>query len=64
MRLIFRLLVAVLGLVFLASLLAAGVLLLLVWLLKAAWARLTGRPCASWNSALLGVSTTQSPSSK
>ena len=48
MRLIFRLLVAVLGLVFLASLLAAGVLLLLVWLLKAAWARLTGRPVKPW----------------
>ena len=48
MRLIFRLLLAVLGLVFLASLLAAALLLLLVWLLKAAWARLTGRPVQPW----------------
>ena len=48
MRFIFRLLLAVLGLVFLASLLAAAVVLLLVWLLKAAWARLTGRPVQPW----------------
>ena len=48
MRLIFRLLLAVAGLVFVASLLAAAMLYLLVWLLKAAWARLTGRPVQPW----------------
>lgn len=32
------------GLVFLVSLLAASLVLLVLWLLRAAWARLTGRP--------------------
>lgn len=36
------------GLVFFASLLAAAVLVLLVWLLRAAWAKLTGQPVNPW----------------
>ena len=48
MRWIFRLLLAVAGLVLLASLMAVGLLLLLVWLLKAGWARLTGQPVQPW----------------
>ena len=48
MRLIFRLLLTLAGLIFLASLLAAGLLFFLLWLLRAAWARLTGRPVQPW----------------
>jgi len=36
------------GLVFFASILAAGVLLLSVWLLRALWAKLTGKPVKPW----------------
>ncbi|MCB8748520.1 hypothetical protein LHU53_16590 [Rhodoferax sp. U2-2l] len=36
------------GLVFFASLLAAGLLVLLVWLLRALWAKLTGQPVSPW----------------
>ncbi len=36
------------GLVFFASLLAAALLVLLVWLLRALWARLTGQPVQPW----------------
>lgn len=36
------------GLVFFASLLVAALLVLLVWLLRALWASLTGRPIAPW----------------
>jgi hypothetical protein len=36
------------GLVFFASLLVAGLLVLLVWLLRALWASLTGRPVSPW----------------
>jgi hypothetical protein len=36
------------GLVFLVSLLAAASLLLLVWLLRALWAKLTGQPVRPW----------------
>ncbi len=36
------------GLVFFASVLAAGMLLLLVWFLRALWAKLTGRPVSPW----------------
>ena len=36
------------GLVFFASLLVAGLLVLLVWLLRAMWATLTGRPISPW----------------
>jgi hypothetical protein len=43
-RFLLRLLLALAGLVFLASLLAVALLLLLVWGLRALWARLRGRP--------------------
>ena len=46
--LIFRLVLMVAGLVFIASLMAAGLLLLGVWLLRALFARLTGRPVTPW----------------
>lgn len=36
------------GLVFFAALLAAALVLLLVWLLRALWARLTGQPVSPW----------------
>ena len=36
------------GLVFFASLLMAALLVLLVWLLRALWATLTGRPISPW----------------
>jgi len=39
-----RLVLALMGLVFLLSLLAAALLLLALWGLRALWARLTGRP--------------------
>ncbi len=39
-----RAVLLLMGLVFVASLLVASFMLLLVWLLRAAWARLTGRP--------------------
>ena len=37
------------GLVFVASLLLGGLLLLAVWLLRAFWARLSGRPVQPWS---------------
>lgn len=36
------------GLVFFASVLAAGVLLLSVWLVRALWAKVTGQPVQPW----------------
>lgn len=36
------------GLIFMASLLAAGLLVLVLWLLRALWARLTGQPVSPW----------------
>jgi hypothetical protein len=36
------------GLVFFASLLAAGFLVLILWLLRALWAKLTGQPVSPW----------------
>lgn len=36
------------GLVFFASLMVAGLLVLLVWLLRALWAKLTGQPVSPW----------------
>ena len=36
------------GLVFFASLMVAGLLVLLVWLLRALWAKLTGQPVVPW----------------
>jgi hypothetical protein len=46
--LIFRVVLLLAGLVFLASLLGAALLLLVVWLLRALWARLTGQPVVPW----------------
>jgi hypothetical protein len=42
--LLLRLVLALLGLVFLLSLLTVALLLLVLWGLRALWARLTGRP--------------------
>lgn len=42
--LLLRAVLLLMGLVFLASLLVASLLLMLWWLARAAWARLTGRP--------------------
>ncbi|OIN90825.1 MAG: hypothetical protein AUJ20_13265 [Comamonadaceae bacterium CG1_02_60_18] len=36
------------GLVFFASLLAAGLVVLMLWLLRALWAKLTGQPVSPW----------------
>lgn len=36
------------GLVFFASLLAAGLLVLILWLLRALWAKVTGQPVSPW----------------
>lgn len=36
------------GLVFFASVLAAGLVLLSVWLLRAMWAKVTGKPVQPW----------------
>lgn len=36
------------GLVFFASLMVAGLLVLVVWLLRALWAKLTGQPVSPW----------------
>lgn len=36
------------GLVFFASLMAAGCLVLILWLLRALWAKLTGQPVRPW----------------
>jgi len=36
------------GLVFFVSLLAAGLLVLAAWLLRALWAKLTGKPVSPW----------------
>jgi hypothetical protein len=46
--LILRVGLLVAGLVFFLSLLAAASLLLMVWLLRALWARLTGQPVSPW----------------
>jgi len=36
------------ALVFFASLMVAGLLVLIVWLLRALWAKLTGQPVSPW----------------
>ncbi len=48
-----RLVLALMGLVFLLSLLAAALLLLALWGLRALWARLTGRPVQPLAFAIL-----------
>jgi hypothetical protein len=45
---IVRLALLLAGLVFFASLLAAGLVLLILWLLRALWAKLTGKPISPW----------------
>jgi hypothetical protein len=47
-RWLLRAVVLAMGLVVFLSLLAAAMLLGLVWALRAGWARLTGRPMAPW----------------
>ncbi len=47
-RLVFRVALLLVGLVFVGSLLVVAVLLLGLWLVRAMWARLTGRPVAAW----------------
>ncbi len=46
--LILRVGLLVAGLVFFVSVLAAASLLLMVWLLRSLWARLTGQPVTPW----------------
>ncbi len=36
------------GLVFFASLMAAGLVVLILWLLRALWSKLTGQPVSPW----------------
>eukprot|EP01030_Chromulinospumella_sphaerica_P000926 gene926-908_t len=47
-NLLLRVIVIAMGLVLFASLLVAAMLLALVWVLRAGWARLTGRPVTPW----------------
>jgi hypothetical protein len=47
-RFLVRAMLVALGLVFFLSLLAAAMLLALVWGLRALWARLTGQPVTPW----------------
>ena len=48
LRLVVRIGLLLAGLVVFVSLLAAGLLLLGVWLLRALWAKLTGKPVRPW----------------
>lgn len=43
-----RLILLLAGLVFFASLMLAGLVVLMLWLLRALWARLTGQPVRPW----------------
>ncbi len=47
-RLVFRIALLLAGLVLVGSLLVVAVLLLGLWLVRALWAKLTGRPVAAW----------------
>ena len=47
-RLLLRVVVLAMGLVLFASLLVAALALALVWMLRAGWARLTGKPVTPW----------------
>ena len=56
LRLVVRVVAVAMGLVLFLSLLAAAMLLALVWLLRAFWARLTGRPLATpWSAWMTRV---------
>ena len=46
--LIFRAVLLLMGLVFFVSLLAAALVLLVIWLLRSLWARMRGRPVTPW----------------
>lgn len=48
LRLVLRVVVLAMGVVLFLSLLAAVLVLALVWALRAAWARLTGKPVTPW----------------
>ncbi len=48
LRLLLRLVLVAVGVVFFLSLLAAALVLALMWGLRALWARLTGRPVTPW----------------
>ena len=50
--LLLRVIVIAMGLVLFASLLVAAMMLALVWVLRAGWARLTGRPVTPWVMAV------------
>lgn len=52
-RLLLRVLLLMMGLVFFLSLLAVALLLMAVWLLRALWARLTGQPQQPWTFQIL-----------
>lgn len=52
-RLLWRVLLVALGLVFLLSILTVTLLLLGLWLLRALWARLTGQPVQPWTFQIL-----------
>ena len=67
LRLVVRIGLLLAGLVFFVSLLAAGLLVLLAWLLRALWAKLTGKPVSPWTfkvnrRAAMGRFYRQSPS--
>ncbi|MDR3453233.1 MAG: hypothetical protein P4L96_10585 [Rhodoferax sp.] len=47
-RFVLRIFLLLMALVFIASLLLAGALLLAVWGVRRLWARLTGRPVSPW----------------
>lgn len=47
-RLVVRLLIVAMGVMLFLSLLAAAMVLALLWALRAGWARLTGRPVTPW----------------
>ncbi len=46
--LVLRVLLLFMGLLFFASVMAAALLLLVLWLARAAWCKLTGQPVAPW----------------
>ncbi|RQO82065.1 hypothetical protein [Acidovorax sp. FJL06] len=48
LRLLLRVVVIAMGLVLFASLVVAALVLALVWMLRAGWARLTGQPVTPW----------------
>ena len=47
-RFLVRVVLLLAGVVFFMSVLAAGMVLALVWGLRALWAKLTGRPVMAW----------------